>query len=268
MTAINSDFLGGAGGMGASGYYPTLYHCQSCGMLFHCSQDRDNHQYACGQQKTALQAQMDRERLLRDLAQQQQMSAYQASLLQQSQDAKWKMAYAMQTYPDAFPYRSVETKEQKKIRLEKEKKKKQIHMQLEDFPRSSVTATYKNKDFFESDGDCIQHSEYHCEDCALECLENGKTSMLPAIIAQPNAFQTVDKVQIRENFEDQIHFVKKALNLSDVQMDKIKVKDLGKKMNEAKEEITVGQMKDLIKERIKMPGFIQSFFRWIGSLRV
>ena len=265
MSAINSNFFRGVSGSGVSGYYPSLYNCKGCGMLFHCSQDRDYHQYACQQQKTALASQMQRDREIQA----------QARWYEGVQDqARQQLEYLQQTYNSQQSLgiigysQNIETEEDKKKRLEEEKRKKRIHMQIEDYPKSAVTATYKNKEYFETNGYCVEHSDYHCEDCALACLESGRTSLLPAIIAQPQAFQSVDKIQMRENFEDQVRFIKKALNLSDAQMDKVKVKDIGKKMDEAKNEITVGQMKDLIKERIKMPGFIQSFFRWVGSFRV
>lgn len=138
-----------------------------------------------------------------------------------------------------------------------------------DYSDEQYEAAYQDSRYFKSGRRCKGHDEYECDDCAQRSIKmHSGLSLLPAMMAQPKSFQSVDKIQMREEFEDQTEFVKKALNLDEEQMNKIKVKDLGKKLGEAKEQITVGQMKDLIKERIKMPGFLQSIFSWVFHIKI
>jgi hypothetical protein len=117
-----------------------------------------------------------------------------------------------------------------------------------------------NGDYFDSGEDCTEHNTYHCRDCTKQALREMKEINLPAIIAQPHDYNSVDKDDAKKNFENSVDFVKKALNLTDKKMDEIKVKDLGGRMKEAQEKITVGQMKSLLKERIKSKGVLETIF--------
>lgn len=96
-----------------------------------------------------------------------------------------------------------------------------------------------DKAYFERDGDCIEHGDYHCDDC----YEKSRSAV--ALVTTTTSFS--NKSDIAENFKKQVNFVKTALDYSDDKISKVRVKDLPKLLEKAQDEITVGKMNAVIK---------------------
>jgi hypothetical protein len=98
-------------------------------------------------------------------------------------------------------------------------------------------------------------------------MSNANVSL---IVQETNSAPRLDQQQAIRSYEKKLDFIKTALKLSDKKLDAIKVEDLGKKMIEAQEMVTVGMMRGLLKkEKIKVSlieiiankfrGFVHSF---------
>ncbi len=155
-----------------------------------------------------------------------------------------KVAYGLKTWPDTV--------------------KKPTSKMINGYTREQHKDVWEGQ-YFDDDGYCNDHSEFHCEACTRVGLREMSNSNLPAIIVEPTAYRDIDKMEAKRSFENNVDFVQKALKLTDTQTDSIKVKDLGKKVEEAQQKITVGQMKSLMTDRIKAKGFIESI--WFGFCR-
>ncbi len=131
---------------------------------------------------------------------------------------------------------------------------------------------YRYSRHFNGSASCNRHDRYRCETCFKVAIEEMQTeedeeqfeemddrnSRLPALIVRGEEVKDTDKQKMKESFTAQTEFVKKALKLTDKQVDAIKVKDLVKKVKEGEEKITVGQMRELIKDKVKDKGVVET----------
>ncbi len=124
---------------------------------------------------------------------------------------------------------------------------------------------YDNDYFEQANLVCYKHADYKCTFCLRKSevserkkMEEENNNELSLIVAEPKKHRESTKEEAKENFGNQVDFVKTALNMTDKGMDKVKVKDLKKKVKEAHNKITIGQMKKLFNERIKDKGIVQT----------
>jgi hypothetical protein len=95
-----------------------------------------------------------------------------------------------------------------------------------------------------------------------------QTRELVAIVNPTNQRRTSSATQIEaaDNLEKQIAFIKAALpNVDEKKINKIKVKELYRLVGKAEEEMTVGSLRKLFRE--KDPGFVKRALAGLGILR-
>lgn len=119
---------------------------------------------------------------------------------------------------------------------------------------------YKDPQYFDDDGVCFNHDIDECDEC--EELAKKSKSLVAVAISKD---RSVGAEESKKNFLQQTEFVQVALDLKDKELDDIKVSDLGKKVKEAQQTITVGKMKKYLKIDKNFPekrGFVKSFIYW------
>lgn len=115
-------------------------------------------------------------------------------------------------------------------------------------------SVYK-REFFASDGDCLEHNDYKCD----ECLAASRSTSITLAVSDTR-MSTVEKTDALENYRKQTKFIKKALNLTDKGLASKKLKDIPNLMSRAQDEITIGKMGELLEEEYIPTGIIRSIF--------
>lgn len=188
--------------------------------------------------------------------QNQQSTAMQAMLTQQAEYNR--MMYLAnhevdKTRSKAFYF------EQKCKEMEKEKNKlvdenKRLVSENERLTRMVKGEYMAKSDFFRRNGQCRDHDEFDCPDCRNRYMKSVRDTDTQAIILSTSStvHDSSDEFEIQQRagraVERKIRFTAKGLNLSEEEINKIKVKDLPKYLKKAEDEITIGSLRQLLKE--------------------
>lgn len=106
-----------------------------------------------------------------------------------------------------------------------------------------------NPSMFFNNGECKEHREDGCSVCINKVLKNKnnkqKSLALIEVATDKNA-STSERMNVGQDFEKTVEFVKEALDYTDIGINRVKVVDLPDLMEKAKSEITVGKMRKFI----------------------
>lgn len=135
--------------------------------------------------------------------------------------------------------------------------------------KEAITKIFKNlgghmkSDFFDKKGFCDEHGDKPCAVCTAAWQDEEAKSNTQALVLMGSTLSSGEdrgleeedsQIRALKNVRRQTRFIKKALDIKDEDVKKIKVKDLSKKMKEAQEEITLGGVEELLEEDTKEAG--------------
>lgn len=131
------------------------------------------------------------------------------------------------------------------------------------YSEEDVDKILNDSNIFDDYEDCKNHGNSECNVCITEGLKFMRTANLPILLSEASQYKTVDKNEVKENFDSQVGFIQKGLGLTDKQINDLKVKEIPAKMKLAQDQITVGKMKELMEERLKPWGLIGTIIKYL-----